>query len=525
MELAKIVAEAKGGDAEAFTGLVRRYQLMVFGCAYADLGDVHLAEDAAQQAFITAYRSLGRLEQPERFGGWLRGIVRFECSHLRRGRRPAQVPIEAAAGLATSMPEPAQVVEEREALDRVLAAVNALPAAEREATVLFYIREHSQREVAAFLNVSVSTVNNRLRAARRRLKEGGLLPMAVDALKQHGLPEDFAERVGEIIRAQGLVFEARFAGGDRPPVLNALTVTNGDADAALTAEVAQYLGDDLVHCITVGTPDHGVVQPRSGMRVVDTASPIRVPLDGQMLSRVVASFRRPAIVPGLLETGIKAIDLFCPLPAAGLAGLAGDMQTGKMVIVEEIVHRFGSEFASLSILVFVETSTEVTAIPRLDYRTSAGVEAVYLPVADADPVALGRATSHLDAVMTLSRRLGEQMLYPAIDPLRSTSRLLDPAVVGREHYEVALGVRHLLEQAARMRAGEEPRDETVLRQAALIQRFLTQPFFVTEGFTNRPGRFVPREETVAGCEALLDGRYDELSEDALFMIGPLAEAL
>jgi len=76
-----------------------------------------------------------------------------------------------------------------------------------------------------------------------------------------------------------------------------------------------------------------------------------------------------------------------------------------------------------------------------------------------------------------------------------------------------------------MRAGELPRDETALRRAALIQRFLTQPFFVTEGFTNRPGRFVPREETVAGVRALLDGRHDELSDDALSMIGPLAEAL
>lgn len=530
MEIVEIVAAAKEGDAQAFTELVRRYQTMVFGCAYAELGDFHLAEDAAQQAFVTAFRSLAKLEQPERFGGWLRGIVRFECSHLRRARRGVQVPIEVATGLPAPTPGPAQVVEEADALDRILTAVNALPPAEREATILFYIREHSQREVAAFLNVPVSTVNNRLRAARRRLKEGGLLPMAMDALKQHGLPEDFAERVGEIIRTQGSVFEARFAGGDRPPVLNALTVrdgvggaggANGVAGASLTAEVAQYLGDDLVRCITVGAPEQGMGQPRTGMRVVDTAAPIRVPLDDKTLAGVISSFRRPVMVPGLLETGIKAIDLLCPLPGGGLVGLAGDMQTGKMVLVEELVHRFGGGLASLSVLVFVETSTEVQVIQRLDYRTSAAVEAVYLPVVDAAPEALGPATSGLDAVMTLSRRLGEQRLYPAIDPLRSTSRLLDPAVVGQEHYEVALGVRQLLDQADRMRDGEAPRDETVLRRAGLIQRFLTQPFFVAEAFTNRAGQFVSREATVAGCKALLAGKHDDLAEDALFMIGAL----
>src|SRR5688500_4236628 len=170
MDLTELIAASKAGDAEAFTELVRRYQAMVFGSAYAALGDFHLAEDAAQQAFVTAYRGLDRLEQPERFAGWLRGIVRFECAHLRRRRRVLQVPIEAAAQLVSSTPGPVQPAEEREAVERLLAAINALPPAEREATVLFYLQERSQREVAAFLGVPVSTVNNRLRTARKRLK-------------------------------------------------------------------------------------------------------------------------------------------------------------------------------------------------------------------------------------------------------------------------------------------------------------------------------------------------------------------
>jgi F0F1-type ATP synthase beta subunit len=128
----------------------------------------------------------------------------------------------------------------------------------------------------------------------------------------------------------------------------------------------------------------------------------------------------------VVETGIKVIDLLCPWPAGGIVGIFGDMHTGKMVVVEELVHRLAGAPVALSLLVFVEASADVTAIPRLDYRTSDSVEAIYLPVADADPRAAEQTISQLDAALTLSGHLARNSLYPAIDPVRLTSLLLDP---------------------------------------------------------------------------------------------------
>jgi RNA polymerase sigma factor (sigma-70 family) len=127
----ELVVRAREGDVDAFTVLVQRYQAMAFGYALANLGDTHLAEDAVQQAFITAYRSLKNLQQPERFAAWLRGIVRFESSHIRRSRRTGLVPIDLALDLPAPGPGPERVTEAREGLARILSAVAALPEDER----------------------------------------------------------------------------------------------------------------------------------------------------------------------------------------------------------------------------------------------------------------------------------------------------------------------------------------------------------------------------------------------------------
>src|SRR5665811_2015247 len=229
MNVSELVTKAKMGDVDAFTELVRRYQAMAFGYAYSRIGDFHLAEDAVQQAFIAAWHGLPRLKQPERFGGWLRSIVRFECSHLLRARR-LQLSINDAQGILESE-EPAQLVEEQEDLDRVIAAVNNLAETEREVTILYYIHDHSQREVAEFLNLPVTTVNNRLRSARNHLKEGRSLTMANEALKEHRLPKEFASRIGEIVRSQGPIVDARFAPEQRPRVLSELS-TRGRCSGA-----------------------------------------------------------------------------------------------------------------------------------------------------------------------------------------------------------------------------------------------------------------------------------------------------
>lgn len=519
MEVGKLVTRVKTGDVDAFTELVRRYQAMAFGYAYSNLRDFHLAEDVVQQAFVVAYNNLNRIEHPERFGGWLRAIVRFECLHLLRSRRVVQVPIEAVSELAAPEPGPAEMAEEREGIDRLLVAIDRLPPAEREATILYYIHDHSQRDVAEFLNLPVTTVNNRLRSARKRLKQQRILTMSKDAFREQGLPGDFAERIGEVVRVQGAIVDARFPAGHRPPILSTLTINDGTVDDEVAANVTQYLDDDLVRCVITAS-GRTITSAGRGMRVIGNDEAVGAPVEPAGIRQVIASMRRSNATPRALETGIKAIDVLTPLPAGGVIGLVGDAQTGKMVLVEELIHRLTDASRSISIIVFVEAQDEANVVRSLEYRASAAVEAVYLSVADASPEALEGITSELDAMITLSRRLAEDRLYPAIDIVTSSSRILDPAVVGQHHLDVAIGVRQILEKAAK-RSG----DTAETRRAAQLQRFLTQPFFVAEPFTKQPGIRDPRDAAISGCASILAGAHDDLADHALYMIGTLDDAL
>ncbi|CAN5259248.1 hypothetical protein BH24CHL2_BH24CHL2_6300 [soil metagenome] len=524
MDVVGLVNMAKTGDVDAFTELVRRYQAMAFGYAYSNLRDFHLAEDAVQQAFVVAYNNLHRIDHPERFGGWLRAIVRFECLHLLRSRRVVQVPIDAVSELAAPEPGPAELAEEREGIDRILLAIDGLPPTEREATILYYIHDHSQQDVAEFLNLPVTTVNNRLRSARKRLKEERIVTMSQDTFREHGLPDDFTDRIGEIVRVQGPIVDVRFPADNRPPILSALTITDGTADASTMADVTQYLDDDLVRCI-ISARGHTITSAGGGMRVIGIDEQPSAPIEAASITQVIASMRRPAATPRVLETGIKAIDVLTPLPSGGVIGLVGDAQTGKMVLVEELIHRLTDASEAISILVFVEAQDEARVVRSLEYRTSAAVEAVYLPVADASPEALEEINSEFDAVITLSRRLAEDRLYPAIDIVRSSSRMLDRATVGKEHVDVAMGVRQLLEHAARRPDVDSDGHTAETRRAAQLQRFLTQPFFVAEPFTKQPGVSVPRNAAVEGCAAMLQGAHDGLTEEILYMAGTLDDAL
>jgi len=522
MEVAELVERARKGDADAYTCLVRRYQGMAFGYAYATLGDFHQSEDAAQQAFVTAWRRLAHLEHPERFGGWLRGIVRFECLHLLRSRRSAETSLDTARGIAAPTPGPEELAMERDGFERVLTAIAALPRVERDVTVLYYVHDHLQRDVAACLGIPVTTVNNRLRSARKRLKEERLLTMTRDAFQQHDLPVDFAERVGQIIRTDGAMFDARFNPAHRPAVLNAVSVTGEAVGVALTAEIVQHLDDDLVRCIALNGPGFLAESLHPGMTVVDTAVAIETPLDHSSVRQVIAAIKRSGSARTALETGIKVIDVLCPLPAGGVVALIGDMETGKMVLVEELIQRLGGDSPPIAMLVFVESSAEVAMIRELDYRTSASVHAIYLPVEDTSPETLAGITADCDAVIALSRQMGADGLYPAIDPQTSGSGLLDPNVAGEELARVASDVRNLLARAADIPADDESAEGTSVQlRARRVRRFLTQPFYVAEEFTNRPGQFVTRAEAMAGCQALIHGERDDLTEDMLYMAGSL----
>ncbi len=161
------------------------------------------------------------------------------------------------------------------------------------------------------------------------------------------------------------------------------------------------------------------------------------------------------------------------------------------------------------------------------------VQAVYVPADDYTDPAPATAFAHLDATVSLERAIAEQGLFPAVDPLASTSRILDPLVVGEEHYRVAREVQRLLQRYRDLQdiiailGIEELSDEdkqTVAR-ARRIQRFMSQPMFVAEAFTGQSGKYVTREDTVRGFAEILEGRYDSLPEQAFYMVGPIEEAV
>lgn len=161
------------------------------------------------------------------------------------------------------------------------------------------------------------------------------------------------------------------------------------------------------------------------------------------------------------------------------------------------------------------------------------VQAVYVPADDLTDPAPATTFAHLDATVVLSRQIAELGIYPAVDPLDSTSRQLDPKVVGEEHYQVARGVQQTLQRYKELRdiiailGMDELSDEDKLTvtRARKIQRFLSQPFFVAEIFTGAPGKFVSMKETIRGFKGILDGEYDELPEQAFYMVGSIDEAV
>jgi RNA polymerase sigma factor (sigma-70 family) len=192
--IAALVQQARQGDQAAFAKLVHRFQAMAYAYAYSILGDWFLAEDAAQGAFVEAYRKLGDLREPAAFPGWFRRIVFKHCDRITRGRRFTTVPLDALGELVSQGAGPQEIVERRERDRLVQQAIQSLPEAQRIATTLYYIGGYAQREVAAFLDVPLSTVKNRLYAARKRLKER-MIEMVETTLKQMTLPEDFAQRL------------------------------------------------------------------------------------------------------------------------------------------------------------------------------------------------------------------------------------------------------------------------------------------------------------------------------------------
>ena len=161
------------------------------------------------------------------------------------------------------------------------------------------------------------------------------------------------------------------------------------------------------------------------------------------------------------------------------------------------------------------------------------VQAVYVPADDLTDPAPAATFSHLDATTVLSREIVELGIYPAVDPLASTSRILDPLIIGEEHYKVARGVQEILQRYKELQdiiailgmeeLGEA--DKIIVSRARKVQRFLSQPFHVAEQFTGQPGCYVPLKETIRGFKEILEGKHDDLPESAFYMVGTIDEAI
>ena len=234
------------------------------------------------------------------------------------------------------------------------------------------------------------------------------------------------------------------------------------------------------------------------------------------------------------------------LTALTVAEYFRDEENQDVLLFVDNIFRFtqaGSEVSALlgrmpSAVGYQPTlGTEMGALQERITSTKKGsitsVQAIYVPADDLTDPAPATAFAHLDATTVLSRGLAELGIYPAVDPLDSTSRILDPQIVGEEHYAVARGVQSVLQRYKELQdiiailgmdeLSED--DKTLVARARKIQRFLSQPFHVAEAFTGSPGKYVKLKDTVRSFKEILDGKYDALPEQAFYMVGPIEEVI
>ena len=297
------------------------------------------------------------------------------------------------------------------------------------------------------------------------------------------------------------------------------------------------------------------------------------------IHRKAPSFEEQATSQEMLETGIKVVDLLCPYQKGGKIGLFGGAGVGKTVLIQELneppgarmrvaltgltmaeyfrdkggkdvllfidnIFRFtqaGSEVSALlgrmpSAVGYQPTlQTEMGALQERITSTKNGsitsVQAVYVPADDLTDPAPATTFAHLDATTVLDRSIVELGIYPAVDPLASTSRILDPRIVGEEHFKVARGVQEILQKYKELQdiiailgmdeLSED--DKLVVSRARKVQRFLSQPFSVAVQFTGLEGKYVPVEETIRGFREILDGKLDDVPESYFLNAGTIDE--
>ena len=531
MDLEALTRQARHGDLDAFAELTQRFQHMAFGYALSFVRDLQHAEDIVQEAFVAAWFSLPTLEDPAAFPGWLRGILRHQAHRQLRRKPPESRPLMEADRMFSVETSPERRMERQQQYGAVLAAVGTLSRPLREIVTLFYVHECSQQDIATFLGVPVSTVNNRLHAARAQLKRRRLT-MVKDGLESHPLPDDFAARIGRIVRARERVIEARFAPGALPGVLTELTVSDDAGHRAISVQVIQRRPDGVVRAVATA-PIEGFAP---GMSVLSEGRHVQTPLNRVGFERIVQLLADPA--PGvdgrarLLETGIKVVDVMCPLVGGGTVAVAGEYRAGTLVLVEELARRLGAGIDRLSLFALVPGPL-ITPLEEVWEKeghsggTVGPIQTFYF-LREEGPWT-GPEISALrgvDSVIRLSTALAQVGIYPPVDPLSSRSRLLDARLAEREHLEIAERARQALALLDGPADHPLPDGAEPMRQRARkLHRFFAQPFFVAEPYTRRPGLHVSRAEALRGCRAILDGEVDSVPEQAFYFTGTLDDVL
>ena len=450
---------------------------------------------------------------------------------------------------------------------------------------------------------------------------------------------------GKIAQVIGAVVDVRFDAQAVPDIRTALTVENGDVELVL--EVAQQLGNSIVRTVAMGSTD-GL---KRGLEVTNTGAPIQVPIGPETLGRMFNVIGevidgKPAVVTKqkdsihkqapnfvdqsteaeIFETGIKVVDLICPILRGGKAGLFGGAGVGKTVLIQEMINNLAKEHGGYSVFAgvgertregndlyyemkesgvlektvltfgqmneppgararvaltgltmaeyfrdqegrdvlmfidnifrFTQAGSEVssllgripsavgyqpnlaTEMGELQERITStkkgsvtSIQAVYVPADDLSDPAPATTFGHLDSTVTLSRSLAALAIYPAVDPLDSNSTILDPNIVGQEHYDTARGVQQVLQRYKDLQdiiailgmdeLSEE--DKIAVSRARKIQKFLSQPFSVAEQFTGTPGKYVKVKDTVRGFKEILEGKHDDKPEQAFYMKGGIEE--
>jgi hypothetical protein len=363
-----------------------------------------------------------------------------------------------------------------------------LPDALREVATLFFVHECSHQDIATFLGLPVPTVNNRLHAARKQLKQR-MLSMMKDTLHAHALPDDFANRIGRLVESRGGVVEALFDPAAMPDILAELAVSDEASRRAVNVHVVQRVGNGLVrgvvHSMTGALP--------RGATVLSSGRPSVTPISGLPFEAIVPLLAGPppSLSAGegkLVETGIKVIDVMCPVVAGGSLALAGEYGAGTTVVMEELVRRMSGGPDPVSMFVLLAPpSSEWPPTLEPDYSLAdalkqegysegtVGSVQTFFFRSEGGPWTVEQLATlaPIDSVVHLSRARIKSKIYPGVDLLTSRSRLLEANAVSAEHARIAQRVRQALAPmwADNTFANEDTADVTLARtQAAELLR-------------------------------------------------------